>query len=408
VGVRAALQHQRFRWLVAGSTAGWFGNAIAPIALAFAVLDLTGSASDLGIVVGARSITNVALLLVGGVLADRLPKALLLQGASLAAAMSTAVLAASVLLDFASIPLLTVLAAINGAVAAISFPAAASIIPQTVPETILQQANAVARMARNLAAITGAAVGGLLAATLGPGWAMVITAVVFTAEAAAFVRVRGLVTSMARAGSNVLTDLREGWQEFVSRAWTWLIVAQFLLVNAVTAGVNGVLGPTIADETIGRAGWGLALAAMTLGALAGGVLAAHWLPSRALAFGTALTLCEVLPLTVLALYPRLPLLLVAMFVMGVSMDLFAVAWDVSLQENVPPERLARVYSYDALGSFVAIPIGQLTIAPIAAHAGTRATLIGGACLIAAATLAVLCSRSVRTLRRYAVSSTGMS
>lgn len=112
------LRHRSSRRLASARTAGWLGETIAPIALAFAVLDLTGSVSDLGIVVGARSIAHVALLLMGGVLADRLPRAVLLQGASVAAAVTEGVLAASVLLGFASVPHLASVGVLNGAVAA--------------------------------------------------------------------------------------------------------------------------------------------------------------------------------------------------------------------------------------------------------------------------------------------------
>lgn len=393
------LRHPPFRWLVLARTTGWLSNATAPIALAFAVLDLTGSATDIGIVVGARSITNVALLLIGGVLADRLPRALLLQGASLGAAVTAGVLASSVLLGFASIPLLVVLGVVNGAVSAVSFPAAAAMTPLTVPVTVLRQANAVVRMSQNLATIVGASLGGLLAAVAGPGWAIAATAVLFAAESFGYVRVRGVSTGEPRPPTHPLADLREGWREFSSRTWVWVVVAQFMLINAVFTGTEHVLGPAIADETFGRAGWGLVLASLTVGALAGGLIAAHWLPRRALGFGTALIAVMALPVLALGVAPRLPVLLITMFLAGIAIDLFSVAWDVSLQENVPPDRLARVYSYDATGSFVAVPIGQLSIAPIAEQIGTEATLIGGACVIVLATAAALLSRSVRTLRR---------
>jgi MFS family permease len=393
------LRHKPFRWLVTGRTTGWLANAMAPIALAFAVLDLTGSVTDLGIVVGARSITNVLLLLIGGVLADRMPRALLLQGASVAAALSAAFLATAVLLGFASIPLLVVLGMINGAVAAVSLPAAAALTPQTVPASALQQANAVARMAQNLSIIAGASLGGFLAAVAGPGWAIAVTALLFGAEAAGYTRVRGISGRAPRASSRPLADLREGWHEFSSRTWLWVIAIQFMLVNAAFSGTQNVLGPKIADDTFGRTGWGLMLAAQTLGALAGGLLAAHWLPRRALGFGTALVTVMALPPLTLGVAPRLSLLLVAMLLAGIAVELFAVAWDLSLQQEVPPDRLARVYSYDATGSFVAIPAGQLTAGPIANHVGTGPTLVGGACVIVLATAAALLSRSVRALRR---------
>src|SRR5919198_674967 len=182
------LRHARFRWLATGRTTGYLGNTIAPIALSFAVLDLSGSVTDLGVVVGARSLANVVLLLAGGVLADRLPRALLLQGSSLAAAGTTALMALSVLTGFASVPLLAAIGLVNGAVSAIALPASYSITPETVPAEDLQQANALVRIGTNTAAIAGASAGGLLAATAGPGWAMVVIAAVFTAEAACYAR----------------------------------------------------------------------------------------------------------------------------------------------------------------------------------------------------------------------------
>jgi MFS family permease len=154
--------HTRFRWLAAARTTGYLGNAVAPLALAFAVLDLTGSVTDLGLVVGARSIANILLLLAGGVLADRLPRAWLLQGSSLAAAATTALLAVSVLAGFASVPLLAVIGLLNGAAAAIALPASASITPETVPADLLQPANAILRIGTNSAAVVGASAGGLL------------------------------------------------------------------------------------------------------------------------------------------------------------------------------------------------------------------------------------------------------
>lgn len=217
------LTHARFRWLAVARTTGFMGNAVAPIALSFAVLDLTGSVTDLGIVVGARSIANVALLLAGGVLADRLPRALLLQGSSLAAAGTAALMAVMVLTGLASVPLLAGIGVINGAVAAVALPASYSITPETVPADLLQQANALLRIGTNTAAITGASLGGLLTATAGPGWAMLAIAAIFAIEAACYRRIGGTRGSRPRA--HPLTELREGWAEFLSRRWVWAVGA---------------------------------------------------------------------------------------------------------------------------------------------------------------------------------------
>ncbi|GAB2993257.1 MFS transporter [Amycolatopsis acidiphila] len=389
-----------FRRLLIGRTFGELGNAVAPVALAFAVLDRTGSIAELGIVVGARSVASVLLVLFGGMLADRLPRSVILQGTEAAAALTQGTIAASVLCGFASLPLLTGLSMANGAVAAISLPAASSLTPQTVPETQLGQANAYVRIGANVGRFTGAALGGVLVAAVGSGWAIAANASLFLCAALSYRRIRRRLRAAATA--RPLTELAEGWREFASRTWIWAVVVQFCVVNAVNAGAMQVLGPRVADDTIGRSAWGFVLAAQTIGSLAGGVLAARWQPRRALLIGVAVTLIDAAPLALLAEAPLVVPLLAAAFVNGVAIELFTVAWDVSLQENVPPDRLARVYSYDILGSILALPLGAVAAGPLASHFGLEATLLCGAGSITAATVGALCSREIRGLRRKEV------
>jgi MFS family permease len=394
----APLREQRFRALVTGRTFAYFGNAVAPFALAFAVIDLTGSAVDLGIVVGARSIANILLVLFGGVLADRLPRSVILQGTETAAALTQATIAASVLCGFASVPLLVGLSLVNGAVSAISLPAAASLTPLTVPGTLLTQANALVRLLSNVGRIAGAGLAGILVAVAGSGWALAGNALLFVAAALSYHRIR-LPGGDRIPGSRPLAELAEGWREFRSRSWVWLVVLQFMVVNAVNSGAIVVIGPLVADDTFGRTGWGLALAVQTAGALLGGVLAAHWRPRRMLFLGVALVMVDALPMIALGVTPYLAPLLLAMFLGGIALEQFSVAWDVSLQENVPPDKLARVYSYDMLGSFLALPLGQISAGPLAEHAGRETTLIGGAVLVVVTTALVLCSPRIRGLVR---------
>ena len=108
-GPLAPLRHAPFRFLLAGRVVSMTGNAVAPIALAFAVLDLTGSALDLGLVVGARSLTTIVFILFGGVVADRLPRSVVMVASSTLAAASQAAVAALVLTHTATIPLLLAL-----------------------------------------------------------------------------------------------------------------------------------------------------------------------------------------------------------------------------------------------------------------------------------------------------------
>ncbi|MER6569557.1 MFS transporter [Streptomyces sp. NPDC001093] len=395
----APLAHRPFRRLAAGRLLVYFANAMAPVALAFAVLDTTGSTTDLGLVVGARSLANVALLLIGGVVADRVRRTLVLQGSALAAAGVQAAIAASVLLHAASIPLLVVLSAVNGALAALSLPASAALTPQTVPTGLIRPANAVMRMGTNLGAIAGSSLAGVVAAVFGPGWGLAGNAVAFCGAALCFLGVNATPAKETGAAgpTRPLQELREGWREFTSRAWVWIVVLQFMVVNAVVAGGVQVLGPVVADDTFGRGAWGTVLAAQMAGAVAGGILAARSRIRRALLLGVALVAVEAVPLVVLAEAPGALLLTVAMFANGLALEQFGVAWDVSLQENIPADRLARVYAYDALGSFVALPLGEMAAGPLAGHLGIHTTLLAGATLVALVTAAALCSRQVRSL-----------
>lgn len=394
----APLRHPDFRRLATGRLLMYFANSMAPIVLAFAVLDLTGSTTDLGIVVGARSLANVVLLLLGGVIADRVSRTLILQGSAAAAACIQGAIALSVLLGFTSIPLLIVLSVLNGALAALSFPASAAMTPQTVPAEMLRPANALMRMGINIGMIIGASLGGIVVALLGPGWGLVCNAAAFLLAALCFLRLKGAATeSAATERSHPIRELREGWKEFTARTWVWVVVLQFMVVNAAVAGGIQVLGPTVADDTFGRTAWGVVLAAQMAGAVVGGFLAARSRHRHALRIGVAVVAFEALPLVVLAEAPGTLLLSLAMFANGIALEQFGVAWDVSLQENIPADRLARVYSYDALGSFIALPIGEMAVGPVSGLIGRETTLLAGAVLVVAATAAALCSRDLRNL-----------
>jgi MFS family permease len=403
--------------LLLGRTVNILGNTVAPIALAFAVLDLTGSASDLGLVVGSRTIVSVVFMLFGGVLADRLPRNLLMVGASLLAAATQGTIAVLVLTHHATIPWLIGLSALNGMVVALSMPASSAILTQLVRPEERQQANALNRLFFNAAAVVGAPVGGLIVAGVGPGWGIAADASTFLLAAVAFVLLRvpppapagpgfsvpsvgpGAGDSTAGEGrKSIIADLATGWGEFRTREWLWVVVAGFSVINACWAGALSVLGPTVADAGFGRRAWGFILAAQTVGMILGAIVALRLRLRRYLFFGTAAVGVMVLPVAVLGLAPRVLLLLPAAFVAGVGMELFNVAWETTMQEHIPADKLARVYSYDMLGSLIAMPIGEIAAGPVAAATGTpEAALVGAAAVIALACAGMVLSPGVRNL-----------
>lgn len=373
---------------------------MAPIVLAFAILDIGGSPLDVGLVIGARSLALVALVLFGGVAADRWARERVLQVSGAASALVLALTAVSVSGGFASVPLIFWLSLIGGGLSGISLPALSALTPETVPAELVQQANATARMSANAAMFVGASVGGMLVAAFSAAVAIAVDASVCLATALCFIgghRSDAVRREQPRAAP--LRELREGWKEFTVREWVWVVTIAFAVINAAGAGGLQVLGPVVADGSFGRAMWGFALAAQTVGMLCGALLSMWWRPAHALRDGVAFSLAEALPLAALAAWPSPVPLVVAMFFSGVAIERFGIAWDVSLQTNVPADLLARIYAYDTLGSYVAIPIGQVLAGPASSRLGIRTTLVISAALVVVSVAGALCSASLRGLVR---------
>jgi MFS family permease len=402
-GKLGPLREREFRLLFAGRTTSMLGSAIARVALAFAVLDLTGSASDLGIVLAAYSAATIILLLVGGVWADRLPRHRVMVGANLTSGATQAVVAALLLTGRAEVWELAILAFLNGAASAFFFPASSGIVPQTVPAELQQQANATLRLGLNGTNIVGSALGGVLVAATNPGWAIAVDAATFGLAAAAIAGMR-LPPGLRLTGSSVVRELREGWADFLSRGWLWTIVLQFGVVNAVESGALGVLGPTVTKAHLGgAAAWGAVLTATSIGLILSGVVMLHWRPRRILYTATLAVFPLALPLLALARPAPLAIVIVAGFAGGFCVEVFGVLWDTAMQQEIPQEKLSRLYSYDALGSWALMPVALAVIGPVSAAIGTRATLLASAALVVGATLPVLLSNDVRRLERRGAS-----
>jgi MFS family permease len=394
-----ALAEREFRLLFLALTVSFIGSAFANIALAFAVLDLTGSKADLGYVLAARTVPMVAFLLVGGIWADRLPRHHVMVASNVLSGLSQAAIAALLFAGHAQIWQLAVLAAVNGGSSAFFFPASSGIIPETVPKPLLQQANAVLRLGRNGSVIVGGAVAGFVVYATSPATGIAVDAATFLAAAALTAAMR-LPRSVHMESSNFLADLTLGWREFTGRAWLWAIVIQFGFVNAVQQGSEGVLGPAVSkDHYHGAAGWGLIGAAQAVGLVIGGVLMLRLRPRRMLLVATLGFLFSAPLLFGLAVPLPLVTVLLLGVLAGIGTETFGVLWDTTMQQEIPQDRLSRVYSYDALGSFALIPLGLAVAGPVAEAIGTRATLFAAGLISLTATLAVLLVRDVRELRR---------
>ncbi len=396
------LRSRNFRLLLACDVISAIGTAVATVALPFAVLRIGGSASDVGYVAAAYLVPLIGFLLLGGVVADRLPRHQVMVAANALQALAQAASAALLLTGHALVWELAALAALRGVGTGFYFPASEGLLPHTVPADQRAPANALDRIGRNSGQIGGAALGGLLVGLAGPGWGLAADAVSFAVAGALRAGMRfPSLPPEARAG--LVDELREGWRDFISRRWLWVIVAQFAFVVAIAAGTQSVLGPLVADAHLGGArSWGLILAAEGVGAVAGGFVMIRYRPRRMLLAASLSVPADCVFLLALAVPLSVPVIAAAAFLTGACAEVFGVNWATAMQQEIPPAMLSRLSSYDALGSFALAPVGTVVAGPLASSFGTGPVLLAGAVLVAALTGAVLLVPEVRQLQRQAV------
>ena len=394
----AALGERPFRLLFAGRAISDFGDKLVPVALAFAVLELEHSASALGLVFAARMIPMVVLVLVGGVWADRLPRQVVMLVADGVRAVTQALAAALLITGRAEVWHLMVLMAVYGAAQAFFDPASTGLVPQTVSRPRLQQANGLLQLSRSTANVIGPAIGGVLVATVGAGWAFAVDSATFVLSAL-FLGLLRIERETREARTRFVADLVEGWREFSSRTWVWVSVTHFAFFHLLVLAPFWVLTPIVAEEELGGAGaYATILSAMGIGSILGGVLALRVEPRRPLAVAFAIILLEV-PLY-LALAGAAPVALIAAFALGgsVAMNFASTLWLTVLQSNIPEHALSRVSSYDWLGSLVFLPAGYMLAGPASEAFGVAETLVFAAAWSLASTLLVLSLEPIRGVR----------
>ncbi|AUG81432.1 MFS transporter [Kitasatospora sp. MMS16-BH015] len=389
-----------YRVQTAATVVSGLGNAAAPIATAFAVLAGGGGTAEVGYVTGARLLPTVLFLLLGGALADRLPRHRVMVAANGFNALTQALLAALVLSGHAGLWALLVLSAAGGIGQAFYGPASQGVIMASIAPEHSTRAFSLYRMAQNAAQIGGAALGGALTAAVGPGWVLAIDALGFAVAAALRLLIPAEEAGSGHGGTGILTELREGWREFIGRQWLWAIVVQFGIVTACVEAAETVYGPVVAEQRLGGASaWGLAMAAFGLGMVLTGIPMTAWRPRRILLAGNWGVFLFACPALALALHLSLPLIATAMFASGAGVTLFGVNWMIALQQEIPPALLSRVSAYDSLGSICLTPLGTVLAGP----AATALTLDGAlwTCALTTFLLAALAllAPEVRTLAR---------
>jgi MFS family permease len=393
-----------FRLLLADRLIAPASVGFSMVGVSFAVLKATNSATDLSYVLAAQIAPSLVFALIGGVAADRFPPQRVIVAANLLMALGEGTFGLLVLTGRPPLWAMIGLEAITGTGVAIFYPASQALLPRLVPRDLLQEASAISRLAMNTGQMSGAAVAGLLVAAAGAGWALLLCGIGMVTTVPLLLSIQGTdrvpVPTQAQAQApSMLTELREGWSEFRSHTWLWVIVAQFCVVMMAWYGAFSVLGPVVAREHLGGpAAWGAITAADAFGLIAGGLASLRLTPRRPMLFvvltGGAVAIS---PLSLAMVLP-LAAICVASFGLGVFVEMMMVQWTVTMARNIPSDKLARVSSYDVLGSVMAMPAGALIAGPLAAAIGTsRAQYAAAAAIIVASALALI-PRDIRTIR----------
>lgn len=393
------LRVRNFRNLFLGQAISAFGDGLTPVAVTFAVLRMSGSATDLGIVLAAQITPLVALTLVAGVWGDRLRRERVMLVSDCVRACSQAILALLLLTHTARIWELVVLLAAYGAAQAFFVPAAGALTPQLVEERDVQAANAVLGFAYGIGLMVGPAVAGALIAFIGPGGAVAIDAATFLVSAGFLATLRVVPAERVRQVGSFLGELRDGWREVRDRPWLAAMLLRTALLLFIVSAPFQVLGPLVLNgHPHGAAHWGIVLAVFSGGILVGGARALF------LRFARPMVACALLGATaaasplVLALGGHFVALTVVQAFRGVAVGVNSVLWTTTLQLEIPNEALARVSAWDWMCSLALWPVGLALAGPVTAAIGLTTTCWLSAGLGLAASLWVLTLRDVRRLR----------
>ena len=399
-----ALRHRPFAFLVAARAVSALGDFVHDVALAWLVLELTGSAAAMGLVLTALLIPALLLLAFGGIAADRWPKIRTMIASD--AIRGAVVVGLAILVATRSVGLghLIVLNVVFGAVAAVFLPTWASIVPDLVPPDDRSSANALATMATRLAGIVGPALGAGIVALGGTALAFAFDAATYAVSIILLLLVRAprRVPSAPETAERTspLADLRAGYRAVMEQPWIAIGIGAAGLLCITLAGPVETNVPLLIDRAFGGdvrvLGWyGSAMAA-------GSVVAAIVLGSRRnlrrrwrLVYGP--WLAAALAAAAIGLPLGVPGLLLAAGVFGFGTVGLGIAWAGALQDHVRPELLGRVVGLDYLGSASLLPVGALVAGAAADALGPGPVFVAGGLASAAFLAALMLLPQVRAM-----------
>jgi MFS family permease len=401
-----ALAERDFRLVFSSTTVSAIGDGVAFIALAFAILHIShNSPTAVGIVLACRQGAAAIVTLAAGVIADRLPRHLVLVVVASVQAVVQTIVGVLLVGGDATVPVLAVLAAIYGLADGFVIPAQNGLVPAVVSSVRLQQANALLGLSRSILGFGAPALGGILVSLGSPGSAILVDAASFAVAAVLLARVRVKPREDVVEPEPFLRELREGWSEFRRQRWIFNTIVFFGIGNFAGQAWS-VLAPLVVKQHYGGAShFGFVGSAFGAGLVVGGLITLHWHPSRPLLVSCICAAPFGLGTWMLAFLVPFPVLLAAQVVAGTGLAIHLALWFTVFQQQVPEAARSRVSSYDALGSFVLIPLGTAVVGPVAGLVGVRTTLLAAGIVVQVMNLLVLVQPEVWSIRGEAMPAT---
>jgi MFS family permease len=391
------LAEPNFRRFYTGYVTSLLGTAMSTVAIAFAVLESGGSASALGYVMTANVVPQVLLLALAGAVADRLGRRRVMLAADVLRCGAQASLAAALFAGRPALWLFVLLAWLRGTGDAFFSPAMDALTVEIAPRDQLGNANTLYGLATSATRIAGPALGGILVAVTGPAVVVAADAASYAVSVLALSLLRMPVRSPA-ARQTLRGDIAEGWTDFRSRRWLWVVTVQFAFFNLITWAPWMVLGPVLGRAYLGGAAvWGAIMGVQGAGAILAGMLCLGRRPRRPMVIATIGTFCYALPDIPMALHASAGWVAAAAFSCGAGSALFGTFFGTALQQQVPPEMLARVSSLSTFPAYGIGVIGYAVDGPLAAVFGTSAVFAVGAAYGLLSSAAVLALPSVRAV-----------
>jgi MFS family permease len=393
-----ALAERNFRRFYTGYVTSLLGTSMSTVAVAWAVLDNGGSASGLGYVMAANVVPQVILLAFAGAVADRFGRRRVMLAADVLRCGAQASLAAALFAGRPALWLFVLLAWLRGTGEAFFSPALDALTVEIAPRDQLGNANALYGLATSATRIAGPALGGVLVAMTGPATVVAADAASYAASVLALSLLRIPVRNPA-GRRTLLRDMAEGWTDFRSRRWLWAVTVQFAFFNLITWAPWMVLGPVLGRAYLGGAAvWGVIMAVQGAGAIVAGLLSLGRRPRRPMVIATVGTFCYALPDIPMALHATAPWVAAAAFACGAGASLSNTFFGTTLQQQVPPDMLARVSSLTLFPAYGIGVIGYAIDGPLAGALGPQAVFGVGAVYGLLSSAAVLTLPSVRALR----------